>query len=108
VSYGSDIEKVFKILLSCAEENPMVLSEPQPRALFLAFGDSSLNFELRVWIHDFADRRIVQSELNNEIKNEFDTAGVEIPFPQRDLHLRSSSVNDIIDGSPASTDSKPA
>lgn len=107
VSYGSDLEKVFSILLSCAQEHPMVLSEPQPRALFLAFGESSLDFELRVWIHDFIDRRVVQSELNNEIKNEFDMAGVEIPFPQRDLHLRSSSVNNIID-SPVAADPKPA
>ena len=97
VAYGSDIEKVFTILLSCAEANPQVLSEPKARALFLAFGDSSLDFELRVWIHDFAERRTVLSELNNDINNEFEMAGIEIPFPQRDLHLRSSSVDNIGD-----------
>lgn len=93
VAYGSDIEKVFTILLSCAAANPLVLSEPKARALFLSFGDSSLDFELRVWIHDFNERRIVLSELNNDINNEFDMAGIEIPFPQRDLHLHSDGVN---------------
>ena len=89
VAYGSDIAKVQEILLSCAEENPIVLNHPQPRALFLAFGASSLDFELRVWITDFIDRRQVLSELNQDIEAEFSSAGIEIPFPQADLHLRS-------------------
>jgi potassium efflux system protein len=89
VAYGSDIQKVLEILMSCAKEHPMVLSEPQPRALFLAFGASSLDIELRVWTPDFSDRRQLQSELNMEIKSEFSLAGIEIPFPQTDLHLRS-------------------
>ncbi|MCD6388568.1 MAG: mechanosensitive ion channel, partial [Desulfobulbaceae bacterium] len=108
VAYGSDIEKVFSILLSCAEENPLVLSEPKARALFLSFGDSSLDFELRVWIHDFTERRTVLSELNNDINNEFDMAGIEIPFPQRDLHLRSSSVDNIVDSPSADLTPKPS
>ena len=75
--------------MSCAEEHPLVLSQPQPRALFLAFGSSSLDLELRVWTPDFSDRRQLQSELNQEIESEFSLAGIEIPFPQTDLHLRS-------------------
>jgi potassium efflux system protein len=89
VAYGSDIQKVLEILMSCAKEHPMVLSEPQPRALFLAFGASSLDIELRVWTPDFSNRRLLHSELNQEINNEFSLAGIEIPFPQTDLHLRS-------------------
>lgn len=89
VAYGSDIQKVLEILLTCAKEHPLVLTQPQPRALFLAFGASSLDFELRVWTPDFSDRRQLQSELNQEIESEFSLAGVEIPFPQADLHLRS-------------------
>jgi len=89
VAYGTDITKVFEILLRCAEDNPMVLNHPRPRALFLAFGASSLDFELRVWIGEFSDRRQVLSELNQEIESEFADAGIEIPFPQTDLHLRS-------------------
>lgn len=89
VAYGSDIEAVLKILLACADANPIVLNTPKPIALFLAFGDSSLDFELRVWIPDFNDKMTVLSELNQDIESEFQTAGIEIPFPQTDLHLRS-------------------
>ena len=67
----------------------MILTTPPPRALFLAFGASSLDFELRVWIADFNNRRQVQSELNQEINSEFAAAGIEIPFPQADLHIRT-------------------
>lgn len=89
VAYGTDIEEVLRILLACAEANPSVLSTPKPSALFLAFGSSSLDFELRAWIPDFTDKLIVISELNQDIEAEFQTAGIEIPFPQTDLHLRS-------------------
>jgi len=89
VAYGTDISKVLEILLSCANSNPTVITQPPPSALFLAFGDSSLDFELRAWIADINDRMTVASELNQDIENEFQMAGVEIPFPQRDLHLKS-------------------
>ncbi len=89
VAYGSDIPNVLEILLAVAREHPMILTTPSPNALFLAFGASSLDFELRVWIADFTDRRQVQSELNQEINSEFADAGIEIPFPQTDLHLRT-------------------
>ena len=89
VAYGTDVSEVLRILLACAEDNPSVLSTPKPTALFLAFGTSSLDFELRVWIADFNDKYTVVSELNQDIEVEFDAAGIEIPFPQTDLHLRS-------------------
>lgn len=89
VAYGSDIQKVFEILMTCADEHPQVLSKPQASALFLAFGASSLDFELRVWVPDFTDRMQVLSDLNQEIESEFSLAKIEIPFPQTDLHLRS-------------------
>lgn len=89
VAYGSDVSKVMKILTSCGEANPMVLSSPKPSALFLAFGASSLDFELRVWIPEFLDKMQVLSDLNLDIENEFDLNNIEIPFPQSDLHLRS-------------------
>lgn len=89
MAYGSDIARVLEILLSCAEANPVVLSSPKPVALFLAFGASSLDFELRVWVADFNHKLTVLSELNQEIETEFADAGIEIPFPQADLHLRS-------------------
>ena len=89
VAYGTDIATVLNILVTIAREHPMVMTTPAPKALFLSFGASSLDFELRVWIGDFSDRRTVQSELNQAINSEFDDAGIEIPFPQSDLHLRS-------------------
>lgn len=89
VAYGSDVETVMRVLREVASESPRVLKDPQPMVLFLNFGESSLDFQLRVWISDFNDRRIIQSELIQEIDRRFRAEGVEIPFPQRDLHLRS-------------------
>ncbi len=90
VAYGTDIGKVLSILLACAEGNPKVLQQPKPQALFLAFGDSALNFELRVWISEFMESTgEIQSELNRAINEKFRENDIEIPFPQADLHLRS-------------------
>jgi potassium efflux system protein len=89
VAYGTDVTKVIDILLGCAKENPMVLTTPKPVALFLAFGASSLDFELRLWIPEFLDKLQVLSDLNQDIENEFALNGIEIPFPQSDIHLRS-------------------
>ena len=89
VAYGSDVETVMRVLMAVATESDQVLKDPQPMVLFLNFGDSSLDFQLRVWISDFNDRRIIQSALIREIDRRFRLEGVEIPFPQRDMHLRS-------------------
>jgi small-conductance mechanosensitive channel len=89
VAYGSDVPLVMKILLECAHENPSVMSSPEPQVLFRGFGDSSLDFELRVFLSDIDYRLIAQSEILQEIDREFRLNDVEIPFPQRDLHLRS-------------------
>jgi len=89
VAYGSDVPLVMKILSECANDNPSVLSSPKPQVLFMGFGESSLNFEVRVHLTELDDMFIVQSEMLEEIDREFRLNGVEIPFPQRDLHLRS-------------------
>ena len=89
VAYGSDVETVMRELLAAAMENEKVLKDPNPVVLFLNFGDSSLDFQLRAWIADFGERRIIQSELIRDIDRRFRSEGIEIPFPQRDLHLRS-------------------
>jgi potassium efflux system protein len=96
VAYGSDISLVMQILKEVAESNLSVLKDPPPSVLFLNFGDSSLDFELRLWIKDFLDRHRIQSELNQTIDSRFRSEGIEIPFPQRDLHVRS------VDESPGS------
>lgn len=93
VSYREDPEKVKQILLQVAEENPNILKKPNPMVLFTGFGDSSLDFELAVWTSSHTDRpRILRSELYFEIFAKFKEHNIEIPFPQRDLHLRSSDV----------------
>lgn len=90
VAYGTEIDEVLTILKKCADEHPQVLSTPQPTALFLAFGPSSLDFELRVWIPNIDDKLLILSELNQEIDNEFKEAGIVIPFPQTDVHLHTT------------------
>ena len=89
VAYGSDVPLVMRTLKEIAKENLSVLSDPPSSVLFMGFGDSSLNFELRVWIRDFLDRYRIQSELNQTIDSRFQSEEIEIPFPQRDLHVRS-------------------
>jgi potassium efflux system protein len=89
VAYGTEVTKVLEVLQNCAKASPIVLNNPPPAAFFLAFGASSLDFELRVWIHEFLDRTQVLSDLNQDIENEFAINDIEIPFPQSDLHIRS-------------------
>lgn len=96
VAYGTDTEKVRDILLSIAENNPNVNKSglfPKPVVLFREFGDSSLNFELRVFLHNVDSRLRIVSELNFAIDKAFREEGIEIPFPQRDLHVRSMPEN---------------
>jgi len=69
--------------------NVMVVKTPAPQVLFLSFGESSLDFELRVWVSDANHRLKVRSELHQEIDRRFREANIEIAFPQRDLHVRS-------------------
>ena len=89
VAYGSDVPLVIEKLMACGKSNPRVAKTPLPEVLFLSFGDSSLNFELRVWIWDASYRLNVMNELNQEIDRSFREANIEIAFPQMDLHLRS-------------------
>ncbi len=93
VSYSSDPEVVGKLLLEVAHDHAGVLKEPKPDVLFEEFGESSLNFVLRVWTRDYTTRPgVFKSELNYRISKKFKEHGIEIPFPQRDIHIRSGSV----------------
>jgi hypothetical protein len=89
VAYGSDVPLVIETLMACAGENEMVSKIHTPQVIFLNFGESSLDFELRVWILDADYRLNAKSELHQEIDRRFREANIEIAFPQRDLHLRS-------------------
>ncbi len=89
VAYGSDVPLVIETLLKCADANAKVLKKPEPQILFRSFGDSSLDFEMRFYILNPGERLQIVSDLNQEIDREFRLAGIEIAFPQRDLHVRS-------------------
>ncbi len=89
VAYGSDVQLVTKLLMEIAREHPDVLDNPQPEVWFNEFGDSSLNFELLVWISSPTIRRRVMSDVNYAIEAAFREHGVEIPFPQQDVYVRS-------------------
>jgi small-conductance mechanosensitive channel len=89
VAYGSDTELVRRTLMEIAGTSPHVLGDPEPEVRFESFGDSSLDFTLMVWISDPGQDRRISSDLRFEIDRRFRAAAIEIPFPQRDLHVRS-------------------
>jgi small-conductance mechanosensitive channel len=90
VAYGSDPEKVRQALIAAASEDSHTLKDPEPSVFFVEFGDSSLNFELVAWSDEMSYRpRRYRSDLNFAIARKLNEAGIEIPFPQRDLNIRS-------------------
>lgn len=93
VAYGSNVDKLHQVLLEVAAENKAVLKEPAPTVRFLEFGDSSLNFELAVWTIEMAHQPTkFRSDLYFAIEHKLRENQIEIPFPQRDLHLRSGKI----------------
>lgn len=90
IAYGSDCQKAAEILVQVALDNKRVMIEPKPKVWFREFGDSSLNFMLLFWIPNATVKYDVISEINYAIDAGFKKNGIEIPFPQRDLHLRST------------------
>ena len=94
VAYHSDPEQVRTILLDVARAHPGVLTDPGPSVLFHEFGDSALQFMLRVWTREFSTvPGVLRSELYFAISRAFKEHGIEIPFPQRDLHIKSGTLN---------------
>ena len=89
VAYGSDIDHVIKVLAGVADEQQEVLTNPAPRVRFRSFGDSSLNLELLGWIARPVDRGRVTHELNCAVYKALNENHIQIPFPQRDLHVVS-------------------
>lgn len=88
VSYGADIEKVREILFEMADKRREILTYPAPQVVFMDFGASSLDFELRYFLRDIGDVIAVGSSIRFELVQRFRDEGIEIPFPQRDLNLR--------------------
>lgn len=90
VSYNEDPEKVKKILLEVAKANPGVLQTQESDVLFDSYGENSLNFNLRVWTSDYVNKpKVLKSQLYYAIFEQFTKEKIQIPYPQRDLHLKS-------------------
>ena len=90
ISYKADVRLAMQLCIEATSVNPRILSNPEPRCLMVGFGDSSVDLELRLWIDDPTNGRgNVLSEVLLGVWDLFHEHGVEIPYPQRDLHLRS-------------------
>jgi len=90
VAYGSDVNKVQEALIAAAREHSATLNDPEPTAFLEKFGDSTIDFELVVWTQEMSYKpRRFRSDLNYLIYKHLTAAGVEIPNPQRDLHIKS-------------------
>ncbi|MEO1252445.1 MAG: DUF3772 domain-containing protein [Pseudomonadota bacterium] len=89
VAYGSDVEKVKEILLRCANEHPLVVRFPEPFVTWQDFGASSLDFDVRAFLADISKGLSVRTDLRFAINKAFAEEGIEIPFPQRDVHVKS-------------------
>ena len=87
VAYGSDVEKVTRLLMDCVQQHPAVLKRPEPLVLFEDFGDSALLFSLKFHIADSFTSPLIKSDLRYSIDRAFRENQVTIPFPQRDIHL---------------------
>jgi len=91
VSYSCDVDQAMKLCIEAALETRRVLKDPPPNCLLVGFGDSSVNLELRFWIDDPEDGVAnVSSLVLLAVWHKFKEYGIEIPFPQRDVHLRSA------------------
>ena len=90
VAYGTEAAEAERVLLETVEEHPHVLQSPPPQVLFSDFGDSSLLFTLRIWVDNYMNALSVQSGLRKKIYNAFASAGIEIAFPQLDLHIKDT------------------
>jgi small-conductance mechanosensitive channel len=89
IAYGTPAVKVISLLLEIARRNPDVLQDPEPVAIFTGFGDSALDFELRIWTESGDALTLVRSALGVAVQDALAQAGIEIPLPQRDLHLKT-------------------
>jgi len=99
VAYGSDVEQVMKILRACLDANKDILAWPEPTVVLQNFGDSALEFDARGYIDDVERRIFVQSDLRLAINRAFVEAGIVIPFPHRDIHIRNfDQIKDALRG----------
>ena len=96
VAYGTNPNEVLKILKEVVHEEENILKQPDPQILFSDFGDSSLNFRVRFWV-PFEHGLQAKSDVSIAIYNAFEVKGIEIPFPQRDIHIKSVPPDSVED-----------
>ncbi|MDQ3036938.1 MAG: mechanosensitive ion channel, partial [Myxococcota bacterium] len=89
VAYGTDPQRVISVIRAVADTHVTAVGGTEPNALFVGFGDSSLDFVLQFWTADFADAIRLRSEIGLRVHDALAEAGIEIPFPQRDIHVKS-------------------
>ncbi len=88
VAYGSDVDLVKSVLINCAKDHEKILNKPAPNVLFKEFGSSALNFNLLFWSRHFREIEMIKSDLHFTIEKAFRAHGIEIAFPQLDVHLK--------------------
>ncbi len=103
IAYGSNVARAQQIMLDISRANDQVLESPAPVVLFLGFGDSALNLELRVFVGRIEQRLPTLHNLHVAVLDAFNKAGIEIPFPQRDVHLHGMAAIDSAEQSPAAS-----
>jgi small-conductance mechanosensitive channel len=91
VAYGSDPRKVLELLMEVTTGTEGIATEPAPTVLFVGFGANSLDFAIRSWTNNFGDWVKIRSNLTVRVHDALMAAGIQIPFPQQDLHVRSVS-----------------
>ena len=89
IAYGSDIELAHKVMLEAVLSTPLILAEPPPSVLIVGFGENSLNFSIRIFVSELANRLLVAHDLYLRLEKALREHKIEIPFPQRDIHIRS-------------------
>lgn len=97
IAYGSDTDNATKIMLRTVKKIKNVQSTPEPQVLFLGFGESSLDFEIRVFLPSFAQRFPVAHDIHTQVNKALEKAGISIPFPQRDVHIVTPDMDNIPD-----------
>ena len=100
IAYGSDTKLAYQTILEAVRTNPLVRNDPEPRVYFSGFGDSALNFDVYVFASELADRMPLMHELHMNIEAALRQHGLEIPFPQRDIHVSFASPNTPKDNVP--------
>lgn len=107
VSYNADLERVREVLLECASAHPRCIPDPAPSCFLMGFGDNSVNFKMYFWIDDVTEGRYgPKSDVLFAIWRAFKAESIEIPFPQRDLHLRVAEGLELLKARPAKASAK--